>query len=709
MTFTRKDFITLSSLAAAGLFLPYCGNSSLTYNVMDGAGLLIHPSDVDRIRQVFKNEPLFEKLRTKLAGKSPENGGGVTQDTRMGISVSSEVIDREAARDFLRNTVRFNDQLYDIVVVGDLIENMSFYYLMTGDTDAAALAKESLDTLMKFVKWDYFLEGGTQTIGFQRAPSSTKATVLGMQWLGDYLSEEDKKNYLTVMAEKGLEPCFWGIYGMRYKDRVKGWGFDTTSTYLEHRPGDKNLDFTNWPIILDGNNLKAVPANSLLQGALVYQQTFGDSDNTRRWLEQALYSYSTLDKVFKEDGSYDEGVAYSTYTAIQMAEMETVLKNMMGRTGTGLVNWQGYADYLIEMSLPTHETTTTIVNFGDNWRAGNSSIAFYVANQMQYPSSQWLGRERYINHDIRSVIWYNPAVEPTAPPQGPRTWKCDLDWVVMRSGFEVEDLVVGFRSGPPSNHEHADRNHFLMACFGEQLVADLTGVPYMRADPSWMMRTTAGHNAILINGKPHQYHDGSEGTNASQASAKILKSGNQDGILYASSDATAAYALVDANIAKVLRSLIVVPEMHTTLVLDHVAMKPGNKATVEARFFAYNTDGNGKIETNPAGFRITRPMAYVDAQFMASDALKTDQSVLPIAPERQKDYPFGYALVAEAESSWLITALNAGKVDMVAATTVLEMGSDGSLQVKLNRDGKQVIVQLQPESTDPTTFTISRA
>ena len=102
-------------------------------------------------------------------------------------------------------------------------------------------------------------------------------------------------------------------------------------------------------------------------------------------------------------------------------------------------------------------------------------------------------------------------------------------------------------------------------------------------------------------------------------------------------------------------------------------------------------------------------MAYVDAQFMASDALKTDQSVLPIAPERQKDYPFGYALVAEAESSWLITALNAGKADMVAATTVLETTSDGSLQVKLNRDGKQVIVQLQPESTDPTTFTISRA
>src|SRR5690606_25040883 len=130
----------------------------------------------------------------------------------------------------------------------------------------------------------------------------------------------------------------------------------------------------NWPTILDGNNLKAVPANSLLIGALLYQQEFGDSDDTRRWIEQALYSYSTLKSVFEEDGSYDEGAAYSTYTAIQLAETETVLANMLERSDTAIVNWSGYGDYLIQMTMPTHETTTTIVNFGDNWRAGNSSV-----------------------------------------------------------------------------------------------------------------------------------------------------------------------------------------------------------------------------------------------------------------------------------------------------------------------------------------------
>ncbi len=709
-TLTRKDFLALASLAAAGMFIPGCTKTPSGYTVKSGAGLLINPEDVPRIRQVFLNEPLFAKMREKLSGKSDQSTvstGG--QDTRMGISASSEIIDREMARDFLRNKVRLNDQLYDIVIVGDLIENMSFYYLMTGDEDAATLAIEALDTLMRFEKWDYFLDGGVQTIGFQRAPSSTKATVLGIQWLAERLPAEKRREYLTTMASQGLEPCYWSTYGMRNKDKVRGWGFDSTSTYLEHRPGDKTLDFTNWPTILDGNNLKAVPANSLLQGALVYMQEFGESEDTKRWIEQALYSYGTLNTVFEEDGSYDEGAAYSTYTAIQMAEVETVLINMMDKKDQGLVNWQGYGDYLIHMTMPTHETTTTIVNFGDNWRAGNSSIAFFVASRYDHAPSQWLGRERYTNHDTRSVIWYEPALAPAPPPQEPSIWNCDLDWVIMRSGFELEDLVVALRSGPPSNHEHADRNSFLMACYGEQLIADPEKAPYNFKDPSWMMRTTAGHNAVLINGMPHQYHDGSEGTNASDASAKVLSYGNKDGVLHVASDASPAYQLVDSNIDKVLRCMYVLPEMMTTVILDRVDMKAGNPATFEARFFAYNMDGNGKITKTNNGFKTTRPMAYVDASFKGSAAVSNGVNVLPIAPERQADYPFAHANMPSAEQNWLVSTICAGTKDAPAAVSDIAVNDTGEVIVTIRRNGTQLSLSLTPTAQDPSSFTITRS
>lgn len=226
MSLSRKDFLALASLAAAGLFIPGCTTTPSGYTIKEGAGLLIDPNDVDRLREVFANEPLFAKLRMRLAGVAADATSGTVQDTRMGVSKTDEILSRDMARDFLRNKVRLNDQLYDIVIVGDIIEDMSFQYLMTGDEDAAELAVEALDTLMRFEKWDYFLEGGTQTIGFQRAPSSTKATVLGIQWLGDKVSEEKRREYLTTMATQGLEPCYWATYGMRYKDQVKGWSFD---------------------------------------------------------------------------------------------------------------------------------------------------------------------------------------------------------------------------------------------------------------------------------------------------------------------------------------------------------------------------------------------------------------------------------------------------------------------------------------------------
>ncbi len=727
MTLTRRDFLTLASLAAAGLFIPGCTTTPSGYTIKKGAGLLIDPGDVDRLREVFANEPLFSKLRMKLAGIVPPPDAPVagapsfsghmgwntktTQDTRMGIDAAAEIISREMAREFLREKVRLNDQLYDIVIVGDLIENMSFQYLMTGDEDAADLAIEALDTLMRFQKWDYFLDGGTQTIGFQRAPSSTKATVLGIQWLGSRLPDDKRKEYLTVMATQGLEPCFWGIYGMRYKDQVKGWGFDESSTYLEHRPGDRGLDFTNWPIILDGNNLKAVPANSLLMGSLMYQLEFGDSDDTRRWIEQALYSYGTLNTVFEEDGSYDEGAAYSTYTAIQLAETETVLLNMMDRKDTTLVNWRGYGDYLIQMSMPTHETPTTIVNFGDNWRAGNSSIAFFVASKYNHPGAQWLGRERYVNHDTRSVLWYDSSVIPQEPPQEPTIWTCELEWVIMRSGFSLEDMVIAFRSGGPSNHEHADRNSFLISAFGEQLVADLEKAPYSRNDPSWMMRTTAGHNAVLINGLSHQYHDGSEGTNASDAVAKLLGHGEKDGVLYAHSDASPAYQLVDPNIEKVVRSLFYVPEMHSTVVLDTVRMKSGQTATLQARFFAYNMDGQGSIELIPNGFKTSRPNAHVSGRFFGSQPVSANTALLPIAPERQADYPFAHADLPAAEQNWLVTVLSAGAPGTPAAAGRVQQVDDNfgtAVVVTLERDEKSVMVIMRPEGDDPTFFTVQR-
>jgi hypothetical protein len=45
-TLTRKDFLALASLAAAGMFIPGCTKTPSGYTVKSGAGLLINPEDV---------------------------------------------------------------------------------------------------------------------------------------------------------------------------------------------------------------------------------------------------------------------------------------------------------------------------------------------------------------------------------------------------------------------------------------------------------------------------------------------------------------------------------------------------------------------------------------------------------------------------------------------------------------------------------------
>jgi len=177
---------------------------------VEGGAVFFDPGQIPALRERFASDPVFAELKAEL-----------------------ESIDRDAEREFLRSEVRYNDHLYDIARVGNLAQKMALLYVYSGDQDAANLARECVETLMKFPRWDYFLEGGTKVFGLQRAPNSALAVALTIEALGEKLGRDDRMRWLKVLAERGIEPCYLAVYGMRYPDRVKGWGFDTTSTAFE--------------------------------------------------------------------------------------------------------------------------------------------------------------------------------------------------------------------------------------------------------------------------------------------------------------------------------------------------------------------------------------------------------------------------------------------------------------------------------------------
>ncbi|MEZ4699484.1 MAG: heparinase II/III family protein [Rhodothermales bacterium] len=640
-------------------------------------GLYFDEQQLPTLQRRFNEDPLFRPFRDELAAK-----------------------DRAAERRFLTSEVKFNDHLYDIARVAATAQQMSFYALMTGDEDAAGLALLALRTLAKFPKWDYFQEAGRYTISIQRGSAATFATALALDWLGDRVSDDERRELLTIMAERGCETTFRTIYGMRYPDRVVGWSMDPESNYLEHRPGDI-IDLSNWPIILNRNNLKAVPASALAIGAIAYRMTFGETEDTARWIEQAAFSLGEFDALFEPDGSYEENISYADYTAVQLMQGITLLDRHAGIDLLDIVNWQGLMTFSLEMSMPTHAEPRTVVNFGDTGRSMFSGTPFWIAAHARDGQAQWYGTYRTMGHNEWSVMWYDERVRPEPPPRRPHLYVSALDWLVARTGYAPDDLVVALRSGRPANHEHADRNSLIVKCYGEVLVADPYRPPYSYSDPSWMLRTTAGHSALLIDGKGHQYHDGREGTNASDAAAHIVRSGERNGYMFWASDATEAYALVMPDVSSVTRSVVVLPDWPAIVVVDKV-IKSSTPSTLEARFFADNMDGEATVSADNAMFAVERPHGALQARGFSTQKASASAGQLPIPAEVAARHPFVAVKTAEpALESLLITVLLPRRPGQAETIIQADHPVPGHHRIALSRDGQSAACTVIDSGTLP--------
>ncbi len=71
-----------------------------------------------------------------------------------------------------------------------------------------------------------------------------------------------KEEMERQIAEKGAPACYRTLYGMKYPDRVKGWGFDPESDYAFR------FDLRRWPLILNATNLKVIPDSRARRGGL---------------------------------------------------------------------------------------------------------------------------------------------------------------------------------------------------------------------------------------------------------------------------------------------------------------------------------------------------------------------------------------------------------------------------------------------------------
>jgi hypothetical protein len=599
-------------------------------------------------------------------------------------------VDFEAEKKFLSDEIKMNNHVVDFARARRLVEHCSFAHAVWGDPRQLELALLAMRRLCDYKRWDYFLEGGKDTIGLQRAPEATIATCYALDWLGEKVPADLVSAVEQRIANEGAPACYRTLYGMKYPDRVKGWGFDSDDDF----PQAYRVSLARWPLILNATNLKIIPTCGLGIAAVWFH---GRHPDAQKWLDLSRQSAQAFSTMYGADGSYDEGVGYWGYTTSHLAMVAEAIHRRLGIDDRKLINYPGSIRYGLAMAMPcgggvvadpklgtaynatpkgNYDPALDVVNFCDALPGMDVSVAGWVGSTANDPLCNYVAKHVGSIRLLQGAVWYRPDSPEQRPGADLHDIRMSIGWVVSRTGWAPEDSVVALRSGGPANHEHADRNSIIFKAHGDRLFHDPFRAGYSYTTPQWILRLTEAHTAVLIDGKGHQYHNGSEGTNASWAEASITDFRTGAGWMAVTSDATQAYELVLPDTKFVARTIVFL-KPDVVILLDRVQLK--SAAPVQLRFQVFNDDGNGKATADGATFGIDRPLASLRATMAAAGAVvaKTAHHDLP---EDVGVFPFVEAVSASATEHEVVTA----------CTSAAAGGAHGALAVKREGDAWRI-------------------
>jgi hypothetical protein len=622
---TRRELLRLSGSAAALAMLP---DSILAFGgARAGVGprLFFDASELPRIRAAAASSILAPVVDGWAVG---------------GVDATRQALAKAERTGFLYTDFR--------VALREL-RQQGIVHLVAPDPRREAVLLEGIDQILALPAWDYMLDGDT-VMGLLVASVTTDTVVFLREVLGDALGPDREARILDDIANKGCAACAKTLEGMEDPSTVAGWRFDDLhSTILD-------IDLSSWPVILATTNLRAVPASSLGIGALAIR---GHDDRADAWLEQAVHNTRAILQLFNSDGSYHEGFGYATGTLLHIFGFLNAHQCADGSIRWGdEIDLEGMLTYYLAMQAGRKpDGTPDIVNFSDAWNSGSYCVPAWIARQLEGTSSasvaQFAVERGSYAKSYLDVLWVDPDRAVSQPPASLLNVRLETDWISCRTGWEADAAVLAFRSGGPGNHEHADRNHLFYKVYGERLLTDPLKTSYNWREPLWVLRLTEAHNTVLIDGEGHQYHDGSEGTNPSQALAHITRFQDNGDRVWWTSDATPAYAMVNDAVQRVRRTVLFAKPA-VVVVLDEIdASAP---VSPSARFHPENRDGAAGLGVFDGGFRLDRPHASLTGHAFsrAGLAIRTDR--LDLDPALGV-YPFAEITSPSARSHQFLTVL----------------------------------------------------
>lgn len=551
---------------------------------------------------------------------------------------------------FLRDEMDPASLSKDLNRADTLLLRSAFVNAVAPDANHVRLARLALARILEIPRWDWFLEDGRHTVGIMICPMTCVATVLASDWLGGCLSNEERDALARRFIAEDGPACARAVRGMTHHDPVAGW------TMAPPAPGAKLFDVSRWPSILDQTNLRVIATAGL---AAVASFLKGRHPAAEAWARESRDSLRLFASRLPADQSFGEGPGYWDFTFTYYILALELLRQAYGFDERGTVDFPAMARYAFAMAAPTRGKDNDCINYGDTGGAATANPLTWIAREYRDGTAQALvlrpGAVMDAEISCCAAIWFDPTVPPRPAADLPLDRQSAPGLIVSRSGWHPGDSVVSLRCGGPANHEHADRNSVIFMAHGERLLHDPFGASYSPFDPKWLLRQTAAHTALLIDGRGHVYIDGSAGTHDSQARARLVAYEAGLDTMRATSDATEAYALAGLPVERVRRTVIFLKPA-VLVIWDDIAL--AQPLPVQARFQVFNDDGHGRAGVTSDGFRIDRPAASLVARVAATPAVTTRIGRIEL-PGVGDQYPFAEIASAPAREHRLLTVCTA--------------------------------------------------
>ena len=332
------------------------------------------------------------------------------------------------------------------------IAGLAMTYRLTGDARFLTRARQEMNELATTPHW--------RPGHFLSCSEATVAMAIGLDWLHDELTPEERARFAAAIVEKGLNPS------LEAEKKNESW-------------------------LISGGNWGPVCHGGLALGALAIAERAPEL--ARQIVNRSLNAVKFAAAKYAPAGAHHEGPGYWAYGSNFYFMFADALRSVFGtmfdlEKAPGLMKT---GDFNLQMTTPTG----TMFTYGDSVpEFGFEPVMFWFARELKQhylaaPTLEQLEPMRKIlvsdgampdasRLQPLALLWWDPSLRPQpGKVVGPLTWWSEggPQLAVMRSAWsDPRATYVGIKAGKAATgHGHMDAGSFILEANGVRWAVDL--------------------------------------------------------------------------------------------------------------------------------------------------------------------------------------------------------------------------------------------